>query len=674
MNEGKANEYLKYTFSPDKAADTIIQRWDLVSTKDETIWVYENGYYRSDAWTLIDATVDRVAGDYYNIKMSKETWRKVYLRTMSDEDPFNKNPYLLVCKNCTVNLENGEILEHSPAHYINSPSAFVYDPKARPEAFIQLLEESCFNDLDRLTLLDWLVATCCLVSFEFILFLTGSGSNGKKMYEDVLFAMFPNATEGIGLDELNKERFAKAQLRFARTNIFNETNVNQAATETIKSLSGGDHQSGDVKNAKMRAVWQSFIQLIFDTNSAPRFADSSYGFKRRFTRVKMPFTFCDRPDPRDKFQKKADPTLGDRLVSQENMSGVLNLIIARAPQIVKLRKICRRENDYDEYEEDAHSFRRFVEEFVEFDYMRREDREYQIAVKELYERFEEFVKLGGAPMSQFRFSRLIGKLNKQISKSIRIPDGFGTRVVRGFQGVKFKEERFRQFIEAKKASILSSNDFNDFVTSYNGNRCIDTDTVTDVTRYRHILSSVCNVDGKGPVYRENFTQLETTLVTNKAADSENDTLGSEAKTDSKSLKNEVVIAPVSIKRAKKGMMLLRLTADCEIEGKSYKKEDIVNVEKDIGLRLPGIQIRPSAICSICGARFKADKPGREAICEACAKDQRVDLKLAKYAAECVACGKHIMANALISRQGECETCYWAGVQAGKSFVVTNKNR
>ena len=266
----------KWKFSPDQAADIIIQRYDILSTTDGQIWVYRDGYYSTKLWTDIETQVDRAGGDCYTIRGSKELAKKVMLRTMWKEDPWNKNPYLLCCKNVTGDLSTGEILEHSPEHYINSPSAFYYDPRIWPEAFVQLLNESCSNDCDRLTLIDWIVATCCAVSFEAILFLTGHGANGKRMYEDVLNAIFPDFTEHIGLEEMNKSRFAKAQLKVARTNVFNETNVDKAGTEIVKALSGGDEQSGDVKNQKSRDRWKSYIQLIFDTNSMSTFEDNSY--------------------------------------------------------------------------------------------------------------------------------------------------------------------------------------------------------------------------------------------------------------------------------------------------------------------------------------------------------------------------------------------------------------
>ena len=360
INEGKENERIEHTFSPELAADSIIQRFDILTTEDGTIWVYRNGYYSKDWWQGITDMVNNVAGDHFPTKMKKELESKVQSKTRASEELFYGHPYLLCCKNVTVDLLTGEILPHSPEHYINSPSAFFWDPKAWPDAFIQLLEESCSNDIDRMTLIDWIVATCCLVEFEFILFMTGNGSNGKRMYEDVLKAIFPGFTEHIGLEEINKSKFAKAQLKVARTNVFNETNVDRAGTETIKSLSGGDEQSGDVKNQKNRDKWRSFTQLIFDTNGMPRFNDTSYGFKRRFTRVKMIFTFVDNPDPTNPLEKKADPTLGERLVSEENLSGILNLVIARAKEIAKARKICRRDDDFDEYEEDTHSFNNFI--------------------------------------------------------------------------------------------------------------------------------------------------------------------------------------------------------------------------------------------------------------------------------------------------------------------------
>jgi phage/plasmid-associated DNA primase len=621
------NERTVWKFSPSRAADAIIQRFDIITTEDDKIWVYRDGYYSAEWWKGVADMVNNVAGDIFPVRMQKELEAKIHSKTRTKEDIFYKNPYLLCCKNCTVNLLTGDILEHSPEHYINSPSAFVYNPSAWPAAFVQLLDDSCFNDIDRMTLVDWLVATCCLVGFEYILFLTGGGSNGKNMYEDVLAAAFPDSTECISLTELTKERFARGQLKGARTNIFNETNVDKSATEVIKALSGSGNQSGDVKNARDRTKWKSFIQLIFDTNGAPRFNDSSYGFKRRFTRVKMPFTFVDHPEPTEKFEKLKDTTLSTRLVEETNMSGILNLIIARAPEIALERKICRREDDYEGYEEDANSFNLFCDEFIDFDEMLRQDPAYRIASSELYNYFEMFAKLGGSPMSQFSFSRKIGERNKHASQTLD-PE-FGKPVMRGFKGLKFKTEKFSKYIKDKSANILNSNYSNYPLTSLNEE---NTDRVTSITSYRRIIGIVeSKVKDKGVYTKKEFypprllTRYETSPAIETGINSSNpETDNRNADLNGSSLAKvepvqQTTGEPIVYKerggKHKAELVCGLILQDKVVDGILYKADQVVYLEKRIAEQLYMKPVK-SAGCKSCG---KPVVPwgGREDFCKAC---------------------------------------------------------
>jgi phage/plasmid-associated DNA primase len=664
VNEGKSNEYEKFKFSPELAADSIIQRFDVVTTEDDKIWVYRDGFYSLEWWTTITDLVNNIAGDHFPTRMKKELEAKVHSKTRVKEEIFYKNPYLLCCQNCTVDLENGEILEHSPEHYLNSPSAFVYNPGAWPAAFLQLIDESCYNDIDRMTLIDWLVATCCLVSFEFILFMTGGGSNGKRMYEDVLSAMFPTATEAIGISELNKERFAKGQLKGARTNVFEETNV-EAATELIKSLSGGGKQSGDVKNARDRSKWRSFIQLIFDSNSMPRFNDSSFGFKRRFTRVKMPFTFKPVVDTDNKFEKLADPTIAERLVSEENMSGILNLIIARAPEIIPTRKICRREDDYEDYEEDANSFNLFVDEFIDFNELCRSDLDYRIASSDLYDYFSRFVEFGGSPMSQFSFSRKMGERNGQPSKTLE--GKLGGAAYRGFKGLKFKVEKFNQYIATKSANILNSNTTNYSLTGCNGE---ETDRVTSITSYGRIIENLKKeVKGKEGYRGVSKSKVVGQTRCKMTPDSEKTTDNSTKKTDtsnkvcagfSNGLEATRLEEP---KKPRPKLITARITMDCDYNGKSYTVDQVVSDLPEVIRCLPAVVIKQKEVCHACRKAISIySRTGRGDLCESCFKAMCPEsggaMSKVRQVHECSTCGKTIAKGALMGADGQCEPCYW----------------
>lgn len=490
---GPRKGQVEYTFNPDKAADAIINTYNLVATPDEKIWIYENGYYKDNGKVIIDKILDRVAGKLYTINVSKETQKKVFLRSMEEYDIFDQNPYLLCVRNGVIDLLTGDFLEHSPGYYLTSAASVEYDPSKRPTEFIKFLEGACTNDDDRLTLIDWIVACACLTEFEYILFLTGHGSNGKHVYEALLQAFFgSDATEAISLEELMNSRFAMGYLRRARICISSETNPDKTKTELIKKISGNDWISSDVKN-KDRARFKAYTQLIFDSNSMPIFEDTSYGFARRFTRVVMPYKFVDHPDAEDPLQKKADRHLLEKLTTDQELSGILNLIIIRAKEIALDRRIHRKDDSFERYEEQSYSVSDFMEKFIQFDPMMRDLPSWQESSDYLFKKFEEYATLTiGAKASRKKFSRVLGKENGESSRTVR-PDNLDNLPVRGFRGLRFDEIEFNRFIEEKRDYFSKCNTCNDSVTICNDNNNDSSEcNVTDVTIFRRILTALEN--------------------------------------------------------------------------------------------------------------------------------------------------------------------------------------
>lgn len=493
LQAGPKKGQVEYTFNPDKAADAIINTYNLVATPDEKIWIYENGYYKDNGKVIIDKILDRVAGKLYTINVSKETQKKVFLRSMEEYDIFDQNPYLLCVRNGVIDLLTGDFLEHSPGYYLTSAAPVEYDPSKRPTEFIKFLEGACTNDDDRLTLIDWIVACACLTEFEYILFLTGHGSNGKHVYEALLQAFFgSDATEAISLEELMNSRFAMGYLRRARICISSETNPDKTKTELIKKISGNDWISSDVKN-KDRARFKAYTQLIFDSNSMPIFEDTSYGFARRFTRVVMPYKFVDHPDAEDPLQKKADRHLLEKLTTDQELSGILNLIIIRAKEIALDRRIHRKDDSFERYEEQSYSVSDFMEKFIQFDPMMRDLPSWQESSDYLFKKFEEYATLTiGAKASRKKFSRVLGKENGESSRTVR-PDNLDNLPVRGFRGLRFDEIEFNRFIEEKRDYFSKCNTCNDSVTICNDNNNDSSEcNVTDVTIFRRILTALEN--------------------------------------------------------------------------------------------------------------------------------------------------------------------------------------
>lgn len=503
-------------FNASRAADAVCQYLEILATPDAKIWVYENGYYKPDGNVVIDQVLDQVAGVLYTINAGREVMKKVYLRSLVEFEELDANPFLLCVKNGVINLETGEFLSHSPEYKITLPCPVTYDPQAKADLFIDFLKESCSNDDDRLTLIDWLVACACTTEFEFLLFLTGHGGNGKHVYEAVIQNLFgAGSTEAIGAEELVSSRFALGFLWKMRTCIFTESNFGKVAVDLFKKVSGNDWLSSDIKNKDARLRFRAFTQLIFDSNTMQEFVDDSPGFSRRFTRVNMPYSFVDEPEEGDPLQKKKDPDLEKKLVSPESLSGILNLIVRRAPMVIPKRTIHRRANDLEEYAKQSRSASDFVEQFIDFEPEFRDLKEYQIGTDYLYDKFKIYQKyIIGASIPKKAFSAMIGKANGEPSKTIRVMG----MAMRGFRGLAFEEDKFNDCIkELERTYNNESLHCNDSLPIKKENRYNVNDSgrtcCNDVTNVTIILNFVYSGISESIGVRAELDPIVTKIVT-----------------------------------------------------------------------------------------------------------------------------------------------------------------
>jgi P4 family phage/plasmid primase-like protien len=435
-----------WKFSPAKAAAAFRREIPLkmASWDPKTIWWCDLGIWRPDGDRLLAGLCDDLGDEYSNGYQVNEVLRRLRVKLGWDRVDFDvASPYLIATKNgFTIDLRTGEARKTSPDDLISMPINAAYDPSARCPVFIEFLKGSCGNDTDRLTLCDHLAACAIAMEIEYILFLLGHGSNGKKVYAKFMLDLFGvGAGEAIGLEELSKSRFAVSFLMRARFCIGTEQNPTDVQTEMMKRISGGDWISADIKNVHERARFRPFTQLMYDTNGMPAIEDNSAGWQRRFVAVNMPFKFVDNPNENDPLQKKADRRLGEKLASEEEKSGVLNLLIERARAVCENFQITRRENDTVAYNKQSFSVRDFIDQFVEFYPDHRGL--YQEPAGLLFDRFEEYARYTvGATVTRQKFSMILGKANGRTSEKITV-EGIN---VRGFRGLRFNQTAFDEFI------------------------------------------------------------------------------------------------------------------------------------------------------------------------------------------------------------------------------------
>lgn len=436
-------------FSPDKAAAYCMKRFALIATPDDTLWIYQDGIYNPKGATVIDQFLDKTLGDYYNRFSAKELHRKLILRTMKEYSVFDSQPYYFAVENGVIDMSTGAFLPHSPLHYLTSKAPVRYDPTATcPE--IEKFLISAFSSSDNvLSFLDIMTAKTTDLLFEFFCVFIGGGANGKSKAEDLIRAFFGDeAIAEVDIATLSQNRFDRKELLKKKFLINSEVSGDQRESRWIKYISGGGRLDADQKG-KEHIQFRPRCLIIIDTNDPPRFADRSYGFERRLVKIDFKVRFVEPEEfqglPGEQIK---DPFLLQKITTPGELSGLLNLLIARAPAVLARCKIHRRAGGdklAEEYEMQSNSIREFIERFTEL------DSSLWMGRAELYEKYREFCKvINAVPKGKSQFyNYLIKKYKLEESRKHVELKGF----VRIFYGIDFNLMAYEEFYQEYDQNI-----------------------------------------------------------------------------------------------------------------------------------------------------------------------------------------------------------------------------
>lgn len=436
----KADGNQSVKFSPDKAAATIVKQYSIVSTPDERIWIYQDGIYRQNGEVFVDQILDKLAGDLYNSRAASETHRKIVLRTMKEYSVFDANPYLFCIENGVVDMQTSRFMKHDPGLYLTMKSPIRFDSSATCPEIEKFLGSALGSAENVLSFLDVMTAKTTDLLFEYFVAMIGGGSNGKTIAEELIRAFFGDETiSEVDLLTLTQNRFDRRELFKKKFLINSEVSGDVKESRWIKYISGGGRIDADQKG-KEHIQFRPRCLIIFDTNNPPKFADSSYAFQRRLVKIDFQNTFVD--EPKEDNERQRDPFILQKITNQKELSGLLNLLILRARDVLPEKKIYRRTTGAalaDEYRMQADSVTEFFEMFTEID----PGLWAQKAV--LYAKYKEFCdKINAVPKSNTAFNRYATKNLRLEEKRQSVPDaGF----VRVFWGIGINHTEFEKFCQ-----------------------------------------------------------------------------------------------------------------------------------------------------------------------------------------------------------------------------------
>ncbi len=284
-------------------------------------------------------------------------------------------------------------MPHDPKYLSIKQIPITYDKKACPKLFGKFLKDVLYPTEIRTAVETMAYTFYRDCPFEYFFILFGDGSNGKSVFTGLLTALHgANNVSNVSISSLVDNKFALADLEFKDINIDSElTNRSITDTSILKKLTGGRKQPIRIerKNKDAYDVYL-YAKLFFNTNSMNSAIDQTTAYYRRLIIISFP----------NKFEgQNEDPFILDRLTSNEELSGIFNILMHALRNVLNNKGIHLNEKTIEErrlkHEKASNPIKSFIGEAVaegstENDWVSKDDfykayarycKKYRLAIK-----------------------------------------------------------------------------------------------------------------------------------------------------------------------------------------------------------------------------------------------------------------------------------------------------
>ena len=295
--------------------------------------------------------------------ITDEIFKRIQTYSTVHELPFNqRSGEFIPCQNGLVEIETGNLLSFSPVYGFRYVIHADYDPTANEKVI-----EEFFHDLvvpkgmdpteDNSHLMVQMVAQIITGQHHKTAYYlyNSTGNNGKSTLASLITAFVGmENTASLTLQEICDDKFAMAELEGKMVNLCPDLPMGFIPnTSQFKALTGGDLVNAQKKFGQPFQFVNKAI-MVFGANGIPDVGDHSDAFFSRFIMVPFPNQF------------DVDPTFIERLTTETNMSGLLNLVI---PEIRRIQKngLMGKEDPRDikdKWKKESNSAFAFIDEFL----------------------------------------------------------------------------------------------------------------------------------------------------------------------------------------------------------------------------------------------------------------------------------------------------------------------
>ena len=387
-------------------------------TIEETkeILCYSHGVYEKGGDILVEKHAEAMCGyelSNHELEEIKGHIRRKTYRPLKEAD---RDINIINMRNGLYDIINDELKPHSPYYFSIKQKPIAYDPKAIPKLFGGFLKEVLYPAEIRTAIEAMAYTFYRDCPFEHFFKLFGYGANGKSVFTGLLTRLHgPNNVSNVSLLSLMYNRFALADLELKDVNVDTELSAASVRdTSLLKKLTGGRKQPIRIER-KYQAAYDTYLhaKMFFNANTITESADQTAANYRREIIISFPNTFEG---------KKDNPHLLEELSSEEEKSGIFNVLMRALRNILKNKGIYLNEKTIEEraskHERACNPVKAFVSEAIESEDFSESD---YITKNDLYRSYRKYCKKYSlAPKS-------IEALGRDLKKNLSWEEGRETK-------------------------------------------------------------------------------------------------------------------------------------------------------------------------------------------------------------------------------------------------------
>jgi P4 family phage/plasmid primase-like protien len=435
----------------------IVRFITLRDTEEVFYYNEKEGIWEPYGETIIEEKAREILGSCATQHYINETVAAIKQTTYTSRDIFNSlSLEEIPVANGVLNWKTKQLRSFKPEDYLTYKLPVIYNPNAKCENFNKFLSEIVREE--DVQLVKEMFAYCLHRSYinNKAFMLVGDGANGKSTLLEVLTAFLGKENvSSVALQDLLTNRFAAAELYGKLANIYADLPADILKdTGKFKILTGGDLITAE---RKFKNLFQfvNYAKLIFSTNNVPYASDQSDAFYRRWIIINFPYKFVDNPTNQN--ENKKDDQILKKLITPEELSGILNECIENLPRLLEKGFSYRKttEEIRNEYLRVASPIAAFVMDCV------IEDPDSFVLKEELYTAYCEYCRKNNLPIKtntvfhkELRKYVKVSEENKRFDKE-RKRVYLGIRLVEQVEQAEqvvgiFKVPRFLQTLNMKK--------------------------------------------------------------------------------------------------------------------------------------------------------------------------------------------------------------------------------